>query len=444
MLVAPVESLTGGPLHRRAPQKQQFCLPLFSDMPVAGSVRFDCEGRWGSMKIVHLTTVAMSHRYLLLPQLTALVDAGHEVVAVSADGPEVADLAAHGIRHRPLEGSTRGFDLLADLRAARSFASIVRQERPDLVHTHNPKPGVYGRIIARTLRVPVVVNTVHGLYATPEDPFMRRLAVYGLEAVASRFSHLELVQNIEDTELMIDTRLAPAGRVRHLGNGIDIRRFEPRRRAEHRRAVRSELGLGDDEVMVLSVGRLVAEKGFGELLAASEAISEPHALVIVGPEDPEKPDALPAEAVAAARTRGVRFLGHRHDIDRLLAAADVFVLASHREGFPRAAMEAAASGLPIIATDIRGCRQVVDDGITGLLVPRRDPGALAAALAKLAGNRDLRLGLGAAGRTKAEAEFDELHVIERLFESYRDLGVPTAMSTVRPAQTGTERPFATR
>lgn len=378
------------------------------------------------MKIIHLTTVAMSHRYLLLPQLCALVEAGHEVVAVSAAGPEVADLTARGIRHRPLEGSTRGFDLRADLRAARSFASIVRQERPDLVHTHNPKPGVYGRIIARTFRVPMVVNTVHGLYATPDDALLRRLVVYGLEAAASRFSHLELVQNIEDTELMISTPLAPTGRVRHLGNGIDIRRFDTEQAGGHRHAVRAELGLRDDDVLVMSVGRLVAEKGFAELLEASGSLREQHTLAIVGPEDPEKPDALPPQLIAHSRSRGVRFLGHRHDVDRLLAAADVFVLASYREGFPRAAMEAAASGLPIVATDIRGCRQVVDDGVTGFLVPPRDPTALAAALSTLIADPEIRRRFGAAGRRKAEAEFDERHVIERLLESYVELGVPRA------------------
>lgn len=385
------------------------------------------------MKIVHLTTVASSHRYLLLPQLQALVAAGHEVVAVSADGPDVASLEALGIRHRALAGSTRGFDLRADLRAARSFAAIVRQERPDVVHTHNPKPGVYGRVLARLLRVPVVVNTVHGLYATPEDPWRRRAVVYGMEAVAGRFSHQELVQNIEDVELMVRTRLSPAGRVRFLGNGIDLTRFDPDASASCRREVRRELGLAPDAVLVLSVGRLVAEKGFRELIEASAAVDEEHTLMLVGPEDPEKADALPAELLAEARARGVLTLGHRPDVERLMAAADVFVLASYREGFPRAAMEAAASGVAVVATDIRGCRQVVDHEDSGLLVPKRQVEPLANALRRLLQDPGLRERMGKAGRIKAEAEFDERVVVDRLLGAYADLGVtaPSQLAAVR-------------
>ena len=381
------------------------------------------------MKIIHLTTIALSHRYLLLPQLTALQSAGHEVIAVSADGPEVPVLEQHGIRHRALEGSTRGFDLLADLRAARSFAAILREERPDLVHTHNPKPGIYGRIIARTLGTPVVVNTVHGLYATPDDGLARRAIVYGLEAVASRFSHLELIQSSEDLDTMNRLRLAPPSHLRFLGNGVDTARFDHGAdRSAIRSEVRRELGIGPDEVVVGSIGRLVAEKGFRELLAASERITAPHRLVIAGPDEPEKADRLDPELIEQARQRGVVFLGHRDDVDRLLAAFDVFALASYREGVPRVAMEAAASQLPVVATDIRGCRQVVDHGTSGWLVPPREVEPLATALEHLIVDADLRQRFGLAALAKARAELDETHVLDRLFDGYSEAGLnPTTV-----------------
>lgn len=372
------------------------------------------------LRIMHLTTVASSHRHLLLPQLSALAEAGHDVIAVSADGPDVPFLEANGIRHIPLVGSTRGFDLKGDLRAAWSFAQIVRRERPDVVHTHNPKPGIYGRLLGRLLRVPIVVNTVHGLYATPDDGLARRAVVYSMEAVASRFSHLELVQNIEDVELMTSTPLAPSHKVRFLGNGIDLGRFSSRTGID-RTAVRRELGLEEDDVVIGSVGRLVAEKGFVELLEASASLGARHKLVIVGPDDPEKADALQPELIQQAKDRGVLFLGQRNDIPQLLTSFDVFVLASHREGFPRAAMEAAASGLPLVATDIRGCRQVIEEGVNGLLVPRRDPRALCEALRRLVGDAQLRQRMGEAGRSKAEAEFSETAVVDRLFDAYGEL-----------------------
>lgn len=384
-----------------------------------------------SVKILHLATVASSHRYLLMPQFRALLEDGHDLLAVSAHGPEVAELQAAGIRHRSLEGSTRGFDLVADARAARSFARIVREERPDLVHTHNPKPGLYGRILSRALRVPRVVNTVHGLYATPEDSVTRRSVVYSLEAIAARCSDLELVQNIEDVELMERTPLAPSGHVRFLGNGVDVRRFgRDLDRQRVKRSVRTELGIPVDAVLVITVGRLVAEKGIHELLEASERCGASHELVVVGPEDPEKSDALEPSVLRRAERNGVRLLGHRVDVERLLAAADIFVLASHREGVPRAAMEAAASGLPVIATDIRGCRQVVDHKRTGLLVAVRSAEALAAAMAELINDSVMRDRYGRSGRAKAMEEFDEHLVIRRLRSAYAELGVrPTRVSS---------------
>jgi len=379
------------------------------------------------MKIMHLATVAISHRDLLMAQLTALVDAGHEVVAVSAEGDGVSEIEAQGIRFRPLEASTRGFDIRADFQAARSFVEILRDEKPDLVHTHNPKPGIYGRIAARMVGVPRVVNTVHGLYAAPDSPLTKRAVVYGLEAVASRFSQLELVQNIEDVDLMCRTPIARTSCVRHLGNGIDLDRFRDKLDDEERQEIRDELGIDRHEVAVVSVGRLVNEKGFPELLEAADMVPSAHRFFVIGPDDPEKADALAPSARKAAEARGVIFLGRRSDLQRLLPAFDLFVLASHREGLPRAAMEAAACGLPVVATNIRGCRQVVDDGENGFLVPVRNASALAAAMDKLISDPDLRDRCGVAGRAKAERDFDENVVVDRMFAAYAELGVYSAV-----------------
>src|SRR5262249_12892579 len=121
------------------------------------------------VKIAHLTTVDLSLRFLVLAQLVALRDEGHEVIGISSPGPWVADLERLGIRHIPLESSTRDASVGADVRSALDLWRVLRRERPDVLHTHNPKPGVYGRIVGRMASVPIVVNTVHGLYATTDD-----------------------------------------------------------------------------------------------------------------------------------------------------------------------------------------------------------------------------------------------------------------------------------
>ena len=371
--------------------------------------------------VAHLTTVDMSLRFLVLAQLRSVLAAGGIAIGISAPGPWVPELEREGIRHIPLQSSTRARSVRADVRAAFELWRILRREQIDVLHTHNPKPGLYGRIVGRLARVPVVVNTVHGLYATEDDPLPKRVAVYSLEAIAARFSDAELLQNPEDLALM--RRLHLTSRATLLGNGVDLTRFDPARFAsDQRRAIRTELGATDDTIVVGTVGRLVAEKGYPELFDAFARLPrDRYTLVVVGADDPDKPDALDPTIVARAREAGVQLLGQRNDVDALYAAMDVFVLASHREGFPRAAMEAAAMGLPIVATDIRGCRQVVDAGRTGLLVPVASAASLGAAILTLGGDEERRGAMGRAARSLAEQRFDERQVVHLVFESYHSV-----------------------
>ena len=374
--------------------------------------------------LVHVTTTDMSLDLLLGPQLSAFAAAGYDVIGVSAPGPYVADLERAGIRHVALRHATRSVSPLDDLRAAAELYQLLRRLRPDIVHTHTPKPGIYGRLGGRAARVPVVVNTVHGLYATAEDPWPRRAAVYGLERLAATCSDAELVQNEEDLATLRTLRV-PADRLHLLGNGIDLDRFAPGPKARAaRRRVRAELGVDDATVVVGAVGRLVWEKGYGELFAAARQLRRrcPEVTVVVaGPSEPGKADGIGPAAVAAAESSGVRFVGHRSDVEDLYAAFDIYVLASHREGFPRSAMEAAALGLPIVATDIRGCRQVVEHGATGLLVPPRDAAALTDAVARLAGDAGLRSTMGHRAAAKAKREFDQSRVIAVTLAVYQGL-----------------------
>lgn len=376
-------------------------------------------------KLIHVTTTDMSLELLLGPQLRAFAAAGYEVLTASAPGPYVDGLTADGIRHLPLRHATRSMAPHRDAAALAELYRLFRRERPTIVHTHNPKPGVYGRLAARAARVPVIVNTVHGLYALPTDPFAKRALVYSLERLAAACSGAELVQNPEDIPTLRKLRI-PASRLHLLGNGVDLRRFSPT--ADHTRrraALRAEWGVGDDEVVIGAVGRLVWEKGYRELFDAAARVraAQPRArFVVAGGIDAAKDDAVTrADLDDAAEAAGIVFLGHRDDVEELYAAFDVYVLASHREGFPRSAMEAAAMGLPIVATDIRGCRQVVDHDHTGLLVPVRSPGALATALATLVAAADRRTAMGYAARAKAVAEFDHQHQITLTLAVYDKL-----------------------
>jgi glycosyltransferase involved in cell wall biosynthesis/ribosomal protein S18 acetylase RimI-like enzyme len=394
------------------------------------------------MKVAHLTTTDLTLRYLLLGQLRRLAAEGHEVTGISAPGPHAAALEAAGIRVLPWRNATRSWDPVADARALAELVALLRRERFDLVHTHNPKPGVLGRVAARLAGVPLVVNTVHGLYATPEDKLGKRAAVLGLEWLAGRCSDLELYQSEEDLRWARRLRLARKGRTHLLGNGTDLGRFDPAQVPPERvAALRRELGLPADALVVGAVGRLVAEKGYRELFAAARAVrqADPRVrFVAVGAPDLEKADAI-GQAELARAAGDVLVTGWRDDVRDLLAVMDVFVLASWREGMPRSAIEAAAMGKALVLTDIRGCREVARHDREALLVPPRDPGALAAAISRLAADPALRDRLGAAARRRALERFSEAKVAERVVEQYRRLaGTPVGggepgLAVVRPA-----------
>ncbi|MGK2928783.1 MAG: glycosyltransferase family 4 protein [Acidimicrobiales bacterium] len=370
-------------------------------------------------RLLHVTTTDISLELLLGPQLRAFEEAGLEVHTASAPGPFVPALEADGIVHHPLRHATRASAPHKDVLALFELYRLFRRLRPDIVHTHNPKPGVYGRIAARLARVPLVVNTQHGLYAQPDDRWARKLPVYVLERIAAMFSHAELVQNEEDVATLRRLRV-PASKLQVLGNGIDLERFRPDPAV--RTEVRAELGIADDQVVVGAIGRLVWEKGYEELFEAAKAILAERTdvvFVIAGGFDPDKGDPLTTEDVASAEAAGVRCLGHRDDPERLYQAFDVYVLASHREGFPRSAMEAAATGLPIVACDIRGSRQVIDHGITGLLAEVRNAPSLRASIERLVDDAIERNRMSAAALRKASENFDQQTVITRTLASYR-------------------------
>jgi glycosyltransferase involved in cell wall biosynthesis len=381
----------------------------------------------GAPTVVHVTTVDVSLEGLMGAQLEAMAAAGYRVVGVSAPGPYVEALARRGIEHVPLAHATRAMAPLEDVRAMTELATALRRIRPSIVHTHTPKPSIYGRLVARLARVPVVVNTVHGLYALPEDPWPKRLAVYGVERFAAACSDAELVASPEDLRTLSRLRV-PAERLVLLdaGLGIDLERFAPEATtAADRAAARRELGAtAADDVVVGVVARLVREKGYLELFDATARLRRRHPQIrvaAIGPDEPDKHDALTEADCRAARGIGVRFLGARDDVPRLYAGMDILVLASHREGFPLTPMEAAAMGVPVVATDIRGCRQVVDDGATGLLVPVRDPVALAAAVERLVTDPAERRRMGAAARRKAQENFDQRRCIDITLATYERL-----------------------
>lgn len=374
------------------------------------------------VRVAHVAVIDATVRWLLLPQLKALRAQGYDVTAISASGPWKAEIEAEGIHHIAWPHVTRAWSPRSDVLALRELVRILKREQFDLVHTHTPKGGILGRVAARIARTPHVVNTVHGLYATREDPWTRKLPVLALEWGAARLSALELYQSGEDLAWSRRLGVARAGRSVLLGNGTDLQHFDATLVGPDRLArLRREFGVPDDALVVGTVGRLVREKGYTELSLAAREVRKavPNAFFLaVGPGDLVERDRF---AAASASSRDLFFTGMRTDVRDLLALMDVFVLATWREGMPRSAIEASAMGRAMVLTDIRGCREVARDGVEAILVPRQDARALTHAITRLLRDDLLRASLGSAARTRALDLFDEKRVEDVLVSEYRGL-----------------------
>jgi len=264
-----------------------------------------------------------------------------------------------------------------------------------------------------------VVYTVHGFYFHEYMPFWKRWIFLGMEWFLGRITDVLFTQSEEDAATARRFNLCRGGVVAAIQNGVSPELFHPSPNDIERSQIRFENGASVDTCVIAVVGRLVAEKGYRELLVAMEELD---AILWVIGERLESDHAQNVDSeIERARehpllSQKVQFLGPRTDVAELLRAADIFVLPSHREGMPRSIIEAMMTSLPVVSTDIRGSREEVVHNETGLLVPVRNPSALAEALEKLVRDRSLRAHMGAAGRARALKLFDEKTVIARQME----------------------------
>ncbi|MFQ5939343.1 MAG: glycosyltransferase family 4 protein [Alphaproteobacteria bacterium] len=368
------------------------------------------------MKVCELCAVDFTLYHFLLPLMQGMVRTGHEVAGVSADGPLLDEVRGAGLRVEVVPFS-RSYNLASHLRAYRALVALFRRERFDMVHVHTPVAALIGRIAARRAGVPRIVYTAHGFYFHDRMAWPKRAAFIALEWLAGRVTDVLFTQAREDAETARRLGLCRGGVVEAIGNGVDPSRFYPPEPDDARRSeLRAALGAPAGAVVIMMIGRLVAEKGYLELFEAMGRVDA--VLWVVGERlESDRRSAVEA-AVAGLEERPelaqrIRFLGYRRDVPDLLRAADIFTLPSHREGMPRSIIEAMMTGLPVVATDIRGSREEVVPDETGLMVPVRDPDALAEALSRLVEDAALRRRLGRAGRARALELYDEAKVVAR-------------------------------
>lgn len=351
-----------------------------------------------------------------------LRDQGHEVVLVTPPGPYGEKLRELGFRWIAAPMQRRSLNFFKELALLVWLLRLFIRERVSLVHSFTIKCAIYGSLAARLAGIPARVNAVTGMgyVFTNNDlkarllrPLVRGLMKLALDGQGARL----ILLNRDDLAFFKHSRLVAPGLIRMLpGAGIDCRRFIP-----------SEIPRLDEKFRVLLPARMLWDKGVAEYIDAARML---HAegrdieFLLAGAPDSGNPAAVPEQKIHSWVKEGVvSWLGHVDDMPSLFRSVDVVVLPSYREGLPTGLTEAAACALPLVATDVPGCRDVVTHEVDGLLVPVKDAHALANALARLQDDPALCKRLGVAARKRALAEFDEVIVNKLTLTIYEELVV---------------------
>lgn len=367
--------------------------------------------------VVNNPAFFMSHR---VPVALAAQQAGYEVHVATMDGPAVADIQALGMTHHSIPMTRSGKHPLQELGTLLALIRLFRRLRPQIVHLVTIKPVLYGGIAARLTRVPGMVAAISGLgFVFLSNSLKMKL----VRAVVARLYRLALghpnsrviFQNASDRDLLKSLGAVREAQVVMIrGAGVDLKEY---------RAVPEPPA---PPVVVTMVARLLRDKGVQEFVQAARLLRErglPVMMQLVGGVDAGNPASATLGDVEAWQREGcVHALGERSDVAALYAASHIAVLPSYREGLPKSLIEAAACARAVVTTDVPGCRDAIEPGETGLLVPVRDAPALADAIARLAEDPVLRQSMGTAGRALAEREFNIERVARIHVEIYDALG----------------------
>lgn len=365
--------------------------------------------------VVNVDWFFLSHR---LPIALAAQKAGYEVHVATGITDKLDVLRAHGLVVHPLGLVRGGVGILNAVQVVFDLRRIVKQVHPDVMHLVTIKPVLLGGLVARWMRVPALVSAVSGLgYVFTARGLKAGLLRYLVGRVyAWALGHRNQVvvfQNPDDRDTLISAtglKMAKVAMIR--GSGVDLAEFV---------AVPEAPGVP----VVVFPARLLVDKGVFEFVAAAgllRAKGVSARFVLAGLVDTANPTSVSQDQLEAWAVDGVvENWGYRADMPQVLASASVVVLPSYREGLPKALIEAAACGRVVVTTDVPGCRDAIEPGVTGVLVPARNSEALAECIEQLLMDKAKRRGMGLAGRELAEREFDVNAVVSKHLSIYERL-----------------------
>lgn len=352
--------------------------------------------------------------------LSHFMDQGWKVVVVTKNDDLSDEIKNMGFVHEPVNFTRGGVGLISDVAAFFKLCLIYNKYSPDLIQHFHAKPVILGSIAARfVLRKKVqVVSTITGLgHAFIKSGFIASLAGFGYKIALGAYSYV-VFQNHDDQVLFLQKKWVDRDRQRLIiGSGIDLSRFAYVDRFVAQRP----------EIVVVMLGRVLMQKGLLEFSGVAESVEDSGArakFIWAGEIDLDHPDSVDEKWFS--ENRHIEYVGRLDDVAPLLHNSDILLFPSYREGVPRAVMEASASGVPTVAFDVPGVREVVRDGVTGYLVPFGDIEALSQRVKHLLENSDLRREMGGKAREMAERHFDTRVIQGDYVKTYQSIGIDIA------------------
>jgi len=374
---------------------------------------------------VHLLSIMSGPQRWSIEFFNCLTPDRYELsVVVGEPGAFQRYLESRGIAVEVVPTLVREISPIQDVRAVVDLTRLLRRKKYDIVHTHSSKPGILARVAARIAGVPAIVHHVQGFAFHEFSSRATRAAFSLVEALGALLSDHVIFVNDEEREWAIERGIVAPERCCTIFNGADLETYSLEARESLRSGARAEFGVRHDQRMIAYVGRLWEQKHPQMLVATLAELVEHHpeldpVLVIAG-DGPMRDEVAGAAEVCGVSDR-VRILGWRGDIARVMAAADVLFLPSLWEGLPLTLVEAACMGTPAVATDIKGNREAIVAGATGLLIPPKDPVAAAAALAQLLGSPKTMSEMARAAAERGKQLYDTRDMTRKVEQIYLEV-----------------------
>jgi len=393
------------------------------------------------MRILQITAIAETVQKFLLPQIDYLLSQGIEVGIACSPSHETEKLISKGYMVHSVD-IKRKLDITSTINSIRNLKRIIESGKYDVVHVHTPIASFLGRIAAKLAGVNTIVYTAHGFFFHDITPPIKYLLFHAIETATAKITDLIYSVNYEDIEMIKRTKLCPSDKVQYLGSiGVDLSKFNPCNiNQNNQESLRQLLGIPKSANPIIgTVGRLNKKKGSLYLIEAIAQLRPQfpniHALIVGGELSSDR-DSCQREVIARINTLGleqnITLTGYREDVPELMSLMNLFTLPTFtHEGLPTVIIEAMAMKKPVVASDIRGCREAVVHDHTGLIVPPQNAEALAHAIATLLREPQKCREMGLAGRQRVEAEYDLHLVIQRFAEGYRKLGILPACKCAR-------------